>query len=167
MKKNNFYLLVFIVSFLAGCAGLKEDAKVLWGSSTKALEEKRRDAVIETFICPWEQCFDAIVHYANGETLQLSNENRVDFLSARPSDEATLKAVKTTNLEIFLQDRERKIIVVMGVPGSVQTTEVGVFFTSVNETQTRVEITSLSTLAKIRAAEILFSHLGQKFQKIN
>jgi hypothetical protein len=167
MRKTNFFLLIFIVGFFSGCVGFKEDAKLFWGSSTKALEENRREAVIETFACSWEQCFTAVVKYANGEVLQQANENHVDFLNTRPSDEATLKTVKTTNLEIFLQDRERKIIVVMGVPGSVQTTEVGVFFTPIDAARTRIEITSLSTLAKMRAADIVFSYLQQKFQKIN
>ncbi len=167
MRKINLLFLICIVSFLVGCSGIKEEAKLLWGSSTKALEQQRRQAVIETFACPWEQCFTTVVQYANGEVLQRADENHVDFLNTRPSDEATLKAVKTTNLEIFLQDRERKIIVVMGVPGSVQTTEVGVFFTPIDATQTRIEITSLSTLAKMRVADIVFSYLGQKFQKIN
>ncbi|MCB9757755.1 MAG: hypothetical protein H6753_04935 [Candidatus Omnitrophica bacterium] len=167
MRKINFLILIFIVSFLTGCTGIKEQAKLLWGSSTQALENQRRQALVETFACSWEQCFSAIIQYANKEVLQTADENRAGFSNARPSDEATLKAVKTTNLEIFLQDRNRRIIVVMGVPGSVQTTEVGVFFTPMEETQTRIEITSLSTLAKIRAGEILFAHLGQKFQKIN
>lgn len=54
----------------------------------------------------------------------------------------------------------------MGIPGSVNTTEVGVFFTPRANAGTLVEVTSLSTHAKT-AAEIVFEQLGKEFKVIH
>jgi hypothetical protein len=58
------------------------------------------------------------------------------------------------------------MIVIMSVPGNIDTTEVGVFFVELPEGQTRVEISSLSSSAKVHAADIIFPHLTKIFSAI-
>jgi hypothetical protein len=71
--------------------------------------------------------------------------------------------VQQTVLDLFLQDKAKRHIIVMGVPTSIDTTEVGVFFEPTGAGETRVEISSLSTNAKTRAAEIIFAELEKSF----
>ncbi len=166
MKKIRWiYFAVAILSF-GGCGILKEEAKILWGSSTQALEEARIESLKASFSCPWETCFDSVVRYANVETQHVLDEKINAEKMNQPVNPADEQTIKVKNFEVFLQDRRRRIIVLMGVPGSVNTTEVGVFFTPLENAATGVEVSSLSTSAKIKVADILFSHLGKEFHVI-
>ena len=51
----------------------------------------------------------------------------------------------------------------MGIKGSVNTTEVGVFFVEENDHRTRIEVTSLSTNAKRILSKNLFHGLDIVF----
>ncbi len=166
MKKMKWVYFVVAILSLGGCAALKEEAKKLWGSSTQALEEARNESLKASFSCPWETCFDSVVRYANVETQQVLDEKINAEKMNQPDNPADEQTVKAKNFEVFLEDRRRRIIVLMGVPGSVNTTEVGVFFTPLENATTAVEVSSLSTSAKIKAADILFSQLGKEFQVI-
>ena len=168
MKKIKFSLLAFVVICVTtGCAAFQEEAKLLWGSSTKTLEGVRGESVGRSFSCSWEQCFDAVINYANIQVEQLLVEDINVSTMNQPVKSTDQKTITVKNLEVFLQDRNRKVIVVMGVPGSVNTTEVGVFFTATKNAGTLVEIASLSTAAKVRVADILYTELGTHFKEIN
>ena len=54
-------------------------------------------------------------------------------------------------------------MVVMGVHGCVNTTEIGIFFDELSDTQTRIEVTSLSTNAKRKVSKALFHGLDIAF----
>lgn len=166
MKKIKWVYFFVVILSLGGCAALKEEAKKLWGSSTQALEEARNESLKASFFCPWETCFDSVVRYANVETQHILDEKINAEKMNQPDNPTDEQTVKAKNFEVFLQDRRRRIIVLMGVPGSVNTTEVGVFFTPLENAATAVEVSSLSTSAKIKAADILFSQLGKEFQVI-
>ncbi len=166
MKKIKWVYFVVVILNFVGCTAFQDEAKLLWGSSTQALEQARDESLKAAFSCSWEECFSAVIQYANLETRGVLDEKINAEKMNQPIIPADEKTVKVKNLEVFLQDRSRKIIVLMGVPGSVNTTEVGVFFTSLENATTRVEISSLSNSAKIKAADILFSHLGKEFQII-
>ncbi len=64
---------------------------------------------------------------------------------------------------IFKKDEIKGYMVVMGVKGSVNTTEIGIFFDELSDTQTRIEISSLSTNAKRKVAKALFHGLDIAF----
>lgn len=166
MKKIKWVYFFVVILSLGGCAALKEEAKKLWGSSTQALEEARNESLKASFFCPWETCFDSVVRYANVEKQHVLDEKINAEKMNQPDNPTDEQTVKAKNFEVFLQDRRRRIIVLMGVPGSVNTTEVGVFFTPLENAATAVEVSSLSTSAKIKAADILFSQLGKEFQVI-
>lgn len=127
-------LCICLSSF--GCARAVETTKVIWGSSTKALEEARADALSQKYLCFYTECFDAV-----------------------------LSVSKEAQYEIFIRDRIKGHIVVMGIPGSINTTEVGIFFDALDEKKVKIDISSLSTKAKTEVAKVIFLDLDKKFQK--
>ena len=133
-------LIVFVIAAavnLWGCGWLSEAPKVVWGSSTKALEEARAEAVQGTFLCSSNECFNEVLNIAGEEEYVL-----------------------------FIVNKLRHHIVLMGIPGSVGTTEVGVFFEPQNDKETRIDISSLSSNAKRNLSNALFSKLEEKFVKL-
>ncbi len=163
MKIMNLVFFIFVLFSLMGCAAFKEEAKLLWGSSTQALEEARTESLKSTFSCSWDQCFSSVIKYANSETQQLPQNVFADGVTKEPNKTSDQKTTTVKNLDVFIEDRDRKIIVVMGVPGSVNTTEVGIFFSPTPNVGTLVEISSLSSSAKAKAADIIFALLGKEF----
>lgn len=164
--KAGFYLC--LVFYFCGCSIVSESAKQIWGSSTKALENARKESLSARFSCSWEACFSAVLEYAQKDARQLARQDVGFDASDQMSGHNDQQTVTVKNLDVFIKDRSRRIIVVMGVPGSVDTTEVGVFFTPLKTTSgTLVEVSSLSTSAKTRVSGILFEHLGKEFKVIH
>ena len=132
-----FILAVVMGIFLNGCVvidGGIELTKTIWGSSTRALEEARPQAIVKTY----DQNYWKVV---------------------RAAEEFSQKK----EYVIFKKDEAKGYMVLMGIKGSVNTTEVGIFFVEVNDTQTRIEISSLSTNAKRIVAKALFHGLDVSF----
>ena len=123
-------VLGIIVFFAGGCAQTAETVKVVWGSSTRALKEARAEAVREEFPLAYDACFREILQIAG-----------------------------TEKWEIFIKDKNQGTIVIMGIPGNVNTTEVGIFLDKEGVSQTKVEVSSLSSSAKLKVSEILFEEL--------
>lgn len=140
--KNVYWLIAAL--FLAGCSPL-EMGRTVWGSSIRALDEARGDAFKKVYGCEFDACFDAV--------LSLDRKN------------SPKKEIKD-NYVVFLQDRVRSVIIVMGVVGQVDTTEVGIFFTRLEDDKYRVEISSLSTTAKEKVAFLVFSELSKHFNEV-
>jgi hypothetical protein len=190
--RDNNILRIFLLSCalgMGGCAVVpktakgvwnssQETAKTFWGSSTRALEVARKEAESRTFACAFDECFDAVLALTRQEqkTLLQQTEKIVDspsvvfdarsassYISQRASGPSVPKK-KTTVLDLFLENRKKRHLVVMGVPGSVNTTEVGIFFSdTARERQVTVTITSLSPYARLAVAELVFADLEQKF----
>jgi hypothetical protein len=112
---------------LCGCADVRDIPKSIWGSSTRVLEDARKTALVKTYDKSYWDCY-----------------------------KAAAKVVQKKNYVLFNKDDVRGYMVIMGIPGSVDTTEVGVFFVEVNDQQTRIELSSLSTNAKRLLAKSLF-----------
>ncbi len=144
MKKVHAAILsVILLMPLTGC----ETARKVLGTSVTHLEEARADAMVMSFDCSFADCFDSVLTLSR-------NEYMGDSLSgAKP-------------FETFQKDRVRGILVVMGVPGNVDTTEVGIFFVEMRN-GVRIEISSLSTAAKEKVAKAVFRELGLKFNKLS
>ena len=123
---------------LTGCSTVKETAKKVWGSSTQALDRARVDALRGEYKCTLDECFD----------MALSIAQKKDYT-------------------VFIQDRYQRVIVVMGIPGNVDTTEVGIFFTWVDDKTTRVEVSSLSSSAKRKVANAILPVILQRLNEKN
>ena len=134
--KNKTFLFFLIFLFVCGCGHLQETGKVLWGSSIKALQEKRANAASQTYRCFLSECFDEILSFSEKE-----------------------------GLTVFIKDKDKNVIVVMGFPKTVDTTEIGIFFEPLQVKEIRVDVVSLSTKAQEMASDFFFKHLDQKFQK--
>jgi len=110
-----------------------EITKTLWGSSTRALDQVRDKAITKTYDKPYWDCLRSAI------------------------------AVVRQNWVIFKKDEIKGYMVVMRVQGAVNTTEVGIFFVELSDHQTRIEISSLSTNAKRKVAQVLFHGLDIAF----
>jgi len=136
-----FILIFAVICLCSSCATVNkvgdntvELGKTIWGSSTRALERARDKAITKTYDKPYWDC-------------------------VRSS-----KAVMTKNKwVIFKKDETKGYMVVMGVKGCVNTTEIGVFFVELSDHQTRIEISSLSTNAKRKVSQGLFHGLDIAF----
>ncbi len=155
MKNCVCVIFIFVLLCLGGCAFIQETGKTLWGSSTRALENARKEALVKEFFCPLETCYNMALELTKSrptEEAEVLAENSPEDLSLAEEQEIYV---------LFLENRREHFFVVMGVPGSVNTTEVGVFFSVVREDRVRVEISSLSSYAKARVAHVVFSYLAK------
>ncbi|MFT5388207.1 MAG: hypothetical protein ACI9F2_000573 [Lysobacterales bacterium] len=146
-KYLNFLIIISASFFLISCAPIIESVKVVLGTSTKALEDARITAIAKTYKCGIDDCYDAVVAMA-----------RVDGLGRVINKEGYFN--------IFQQDPIDGIIVVMGVEGSVDTTEVGIFFTILDNRDIHIEVTSLSSSAKRKVAQYIFTELNTRFNEV-
>ena len=122
---------------LSGCARVFDIPKAFWGSSTRALEEARVDAITKTYSCNFRQCYQAVLLVAEEKEYM-----------------------------VFIKDMYKQVIVLMKVPGTVDTTEIGIFFTELNENQVKIYVSSLSSHAKRIVADILFSELDKSLSAV-
>jgi signal recognition particle GTPase len=127
------YSFLFLIG-LTGCGHVSEFSKTVWGSSTRALEQARVNGIVKTYDCSVSRCYD--------EVLQIVKENEY---------------------QIFIDNKAKATIVVMGIPGSVNTTEVGIFFSDISDSQTKIYVSSLSTNAKRKVAYAIFPQLDEIF----
>ena len=72
------FSICLIVVCSAGCSCLKKTAlnvieapKIIWGSSTRALEQARDRAVSRSFECRFEECFDAVIKMTSAEAVAI------------------------------------------------------------------------------------------------
>lgn len=131
-----FILITAVVFLFSSCSvwdNTAEVGKTLWGSSTRALEQARDNAMTKTYDKPYWDCVRSSITYAKKHWV------------------------------IFKKDEIKGYMVVMGVKGCVNTTEIGVFFDELSDHKTRIEITSLSTNAKRKVAKWLFHGLDIAF----
>ena len=131
--RHVYVMLIFSSLVASGCAKIIEVPKVLWGSSTKALDEARPKAWAQVFPCNLELCFEDVLEIANKE-----------------------------NLDVYRSDRKKWLIVLMGFKESIDTTEVGFYLTPVGSTQTKIEIVSLSDAAQDTAVKLFAHTVGNK-----
>jgi hypothetical protein len=85
------------------------------------------------------------------------------------SDEAKENAQNPADqskpFSVFLKDRIKSHMIVMNIPGNIDTTEAGIFF-SYTENGTKIDISSLSTTAKRTVAQAVFGELDKKYKRI-
>ena len=177
MSKIKFLTFLCIVVLAAvGCSQITEVPKFFWGSSTKALEKGRAQAIQKTYHCPVAECFDAVVKLTIPPPIDDDAPLLPPGLSQSPSVTSTdlgfnsLGSATTSaavdHLSLFIKNRKRNFLVVMGVPNCVNTTEVGIFFVPLDGGNVRVELSSLSTKAKRNASEMVFKELDKHFPEI-
>jgi hypothetical protein len=108
--------------------------QAILGTSMKHVEKARSQAVRQTFPAPLVICRQAALDAAQAESMLL-----------------------------FVNDLPNQRLMLLHVPGSIDTTEVGVFFTPAAPAQTTVEIASHSLEARDTVARLLFPALEKLF----
>ena len=134
-------LILSILCLCSSCTFLShpidntvEFGKTIWGSSTRALDQARDKAITKTYDKPyWDSVRSAIA------------------------------VIEKKHWIIFKKDEVKGYIVVMGVRGCVNTTEIGIFFDELSDTKTKIEVSSLSTNAKRKVSKALFHGLDIAF----
>jgi len=169
-----------------------EPARVVWGSSTRTLDKARVTALSKTYYCSFEDCYNAtlllgrewdaaieakrkkVEEENRDQGTLLTGEQKPDLDTLRPEsetiivspeEEAAEALYKTRKFTIFIKNAQKKHLVIFNLPGSVDTTEVGVFFVPLENGRVKIDISSLSTNAKRTAAEIIFPELSQHFKE--
>ena len=178
-KFQSFIIIAAALVLASGCSQVVEFPKRIWGSSTKDLENGRATAIQKTYHCTVEECFDTVLTLTQrpkeeyGEEkvpLAPSIQNPVQLAPVSPLDPAqnaiTPGTDQTVYLDLYIKNRKKNMIVVMGVPNCVNTTEVGIFFTPLDQGNIKIELSSLSTKAKRNASEVVFKELGKHYPEI-
>ena len=161
MRARILYLLLMaLVVVTAGCARLAEPFKVIWGTSTTALENARLAGLRKTYTCGLGECFQAVLNLARDENAPSPGVSSGESKTER-GKETIPDPGKFFN--VFLKDPHQKYLVVMGIIGNVDTTEVGIFFDDMGQGTVRVEISSLSSTAKRKVAKAVFAELEKHF----
>jgi len=141
---------------------VKETAKVIWGSSTKALEDARVDAIEKTYRCSYDACFDSVLTLTRKKTTRREGYK----ITGKLIEDAENEEEDVGVFDVFINDRVKKHIVVMGIEGNVDTTAVGIFFSQPSLTTVKLEVSSLSGNAKRRIAEAIFDQLDSHFSTV-
>ncbi len=173
---RKFFLCGFII-VLAGCARLTEPLRVIWGSSTAALERARADGLRKTYACSFEECYEAVLSLARTQEEQEAKAKQEEESKkaseegegTQPGEESGQEqklAAEEKFFDVFLKDPRQKHIVVIGVAGNVNTTEAGIFFDEVSPSTIKIEISSLSGTAKQRVADAVFNALNKRFSPV-
>jgi len=165
MPKSNIILAIIMVFVSGGCAQITETAKVIWGSSTKALEEARADAIKRTYRCSLSDCYDAVLSLERKKDIYRQDES--DEVSDEDAEIEDSAPLDTGVFDIFINNRKKRHIVVLGIQGNVDTTEVGIFFSQPSLTTVGLEISSLSSNAKRTVAEAVFAKLDTRFSAVD
>ncbi len=134
----NFLLfLSLIILSSSGCAQIAEPFKTIWGSSTRALNNARSEAITKTYKGSFNEAFKTVLEIA---------------------------AIQ--KWEVFIKNRSKRVIVVMGIKGNVNTTEIGIFFDELKDGLIKIDVSSLSSTAKMKVAEAIFTELSKQFTEV-
>jgi hypothetical protein len=170
----NYLFLGFLFLLTPGCAQVTETTKKIWGSSTAALEHARADGLRKTYTCSFTECYEVVIGLARTEEEKEAKAKREEEAKKEAEDGKKLEAGQELAPEqlsvadgkffdIFLKDSRQKHIVVIGIAGNVDTTEVGIFFEEAGPSAVKIEISSLSSTAKRRVAKAVFEALDKRF----
>jgi len=136
-----YFILLLSICLFSSCSVIQhgvdntvEVTKTIWGSSTRALEQARDRAITRTYSKSYWDCI-----------------------------RSTIAVIKKNHWVIFKKDEVKGYMVIMGLKGAVNTTEIGLFFDELSDHQTEIEISSLSTNAKRKVARALFHGLDIAF----
>jgi len=147
MKRSmNFVLFAvccLLSTVLLGCATVKEAARGFMGVSTQVLEEKRKDALKESFAIDYDSCY--------GKVKDILKEKEKD------KDSNTYQQPY-----IYAEDLQKKMIAIY--LSETDTTPVGIFITGQEKGHTLVEISSPSTYAKEYIANKIFTGIKKAFK---
>lgn len=119
-------------TILSGCATIKDIPKGIAGTSTRVLEETRKDALKKTFSLSYNEGYAKVKEILNQQAI---------------------------SPYIYADDSKKKMIALY--LSSTDTTSVGIFFTEESEKSTLIEISSPSIYAKEEIAAKIFTGIDK------
>ncbi|NTV28507.1 MAG: hypothetical protein HGA80_00305 [Candidatus Omnitrophica bacterium] len=128
--------VVLVAFMVCGCAAVVDAPRNIIGFSMRDIEDVRGQSIYQSYNCELDKCFSAAIYIAEDKKLQ-----------------------------VFMKDERRFVLVLMGVPGVVDTTEVGLFFSAIDK-GVRVEVASRSSQARRIVARMIFGEMDNRFTKI-
>ena len=153
MRKYYFFLLMIL--FAVGCARVQEPFKVMWGSSTKALEDHRGTAAAKMYECFPGACHATVIEVAQKYGYEV-------FINEPKKHRAVIITTAQSSapkIAVSLSGGESETVV-------VNTTEIAIFITPLKIKEAKVEVVSLSTTAQEVFAERLFEVLDKTYSQI-
>lgn len=127
--------VVFCGLLITGCSSLREAEKKMWGSSTLALEKARGKGKVESFSYSLPDCFNA-----------------------------SREVLKKEGVTVFSVNKAKGLIIAMGFPDVIDTTQVGIFFEKSENGLTKIEITSLNPRLLEALAPVIFSDINKQLK---
>jgi hypothetical protein len=144
MNRGIYFALITVCCLfsvvLSGCATVKEAAKGFAGISTRVLEEKRKDAIRESFALDYDSCYVKVKDI-------LKEKVAIKKIEEESSDGGSAY--------IYADDTAKKMLAIY--LSETDTTPVGIFFTPEGEGSTMVEVSSPSIYAKEYIANRIFT----------
>jgi hypothetical protein len=124
--------LLLTVILSGGCAHYSTDLNAFFGTGVRDLEKARAEGKEKVFPCSYDAAFEKVT-----------------------------EIMKKNKLTIYQSNKKEKYIVAMGFQKQIDTTRVGIFFEPVSDKETRITLSSLSSLALSKAEAIIFGDLGK------
>ena len=125
------YILLPIA--IMGCASFKEKCRGFLGTSTKVLEEGRKDAITKEFNYSHKQCYEIVRKALVKQEAYIYREDKTKDM-----------------LALYVSDSDK----------APDTTPVGIFFKELAPEKMQVEVSSPSKYAKELIANVVFSGLA-------
>ena len=142
MKVRVILVIFFIVTSLCGCAIFSNVAGSIAGNYMKGLERARASGKSKVFNYEIDECFDKV--------LAILDSDAIDAIVLK-IDRRNYKILTSVSRPI-LQDVDESIFY-------ANNADVGLFFTQEEQSKTRLEIVSLSSLFVEHTAEKVFAKL--------
>ncbi len=133
LKEVVSIVFVFIFSaslMLGGCASFNEKCKKVWGSSIQHLEDVRQEGRSQDFGLSLDEA----------------------FLKVK-------KVIASMKADIYLENKEKGFLVAMNFKNHVDTTQAGIFFTSLDSSDIKIEVSSLSPRLVDEVSDKIFAEL--------
>jgi len=108
MKHAEKSIIGISVLFLVGCSAIKatpnfvtETVKTIWGSSTRALENARVDAISKSYRCSLDDCFESVLLLAGNKKVYAQSYN--DLNNAAEIEDEDKEAANRNEFDVFIK----------------------------------------------------------------
>ncbi len=138
-------LILIACCLLSGCAAVQEAGRGFAGVSTRILEDKRKEALRESFPLDYNTCYARVKDILGEKVMMKQGEEEIESCSY-----------------IYAEDPQQKMIAIY--LSETDTTPVGIFFVEDGRGRTMVEISSPSTYAKENIAGRVFNGIREQLK---
>ncbi|MDD5116509.1 MAG: hypothetical protein PHW98_05555 [Candidatus Omnitrophica bacterium] len=139
-------LTLITCCLLSGCATVHEAARGFAGVSTRILEDKRKEALRESYPMDYDTCYARVKAILGEKVMMKQGEEEIESRSY-----------------IYAEDPQQKMIAIY--LSETDTTPVGIFFVEDGRGRTMIEVSSPSTYAKENIAGRISSGIREQLKQ--